>query len=214
MWNQGYLDNRQMAGAFQLLRSRDLIWSRIVNQYLLGRPAPMNDLIAWNSDATRMPSRMQTEYLRSLFLHNELFAGQYKVQGKPVALSDIDLPIFMVATESDHVAPWRSVYKLNLVVDTDVTFLLTNGGHNAGIVSEPGHPGRHFRASRWLHGDKYVDPDTWFGRMRVADGSWWPAWSDWLQSNSEGMAAPPTMGAQEDGYPPLDVAPGTYVLER
>ncbi|RJG06803.1 alpha/beta fold hydrolase [Noviherbaspirillum cavernae] len=214
MWDQGYLDNRQMAGAFQLLRSHDLIWSRIINQYLMGRPAPMNDLMAWNADATRMPYRMQSEYLRSLFLNNDLYAGRYKVRGRPVALSDIDLPIFVVATESDHVAPWRSVYKINVIVDADLTFLLTNGGHNAGIVSEPGHEGRHFRVSRWLHGDKYVDPDRWFLGTPAVEGSWWPVWADWLASNSEGWVAPPAMGAADKGYPPLGPAPGSYVLER
>jgi polyhydroxyalkanoate synthase len=214
MWDQGYLDNRQMAGAFQLLRSHDLIWSRIVNQYLLGRHAPMTDLLAWNADATRMPFKMQSEYLRSLFLNNDLFSGRYKVQGRPISLSDIRAPMFVVATEADHVAPWHSVYKINLVADTNVTFLLTNGGHNAGIVSEPGHKGRHFRLSHWLYGGKYIDADNWYANTPCVDGSWWPAWADWLAQKSSGRVAPPPMGAPERGYRPLGPAPGRYVLER
>jgi polyhydroxyalkanoate synthase len=214
MWDQGFLDNRQMAGAFQLLRSHDLIWSRIVNQYMMGRHAPMTDLLAWNADATRMPFKMQSEYLRSLFLNNDLFSGRYKVQGRPVSLSDIRAPMFVVATEADHVAPWHSVYKINLLADTNVTFLLTNGGHNAGIVSEPGHRGRHYRLSHWLHGGKYIDADNWYINTPVVEGSWWPVWADWLEQKSSGRVPPPPMGAPELGYPPLEPAPGRYVLER
>jgi polyhydroxyalkanoate synthase len=214
MWDQGFLDNRQMAGAFQLLRSHDLIWSRIVNQYLLGRQAPMTDLLAWNADATRMPYRMQSEYLRSLFLNNDLFSGRYKVQGRTVSLSDIRSPMFVVATEADHVAPWHSVYKINLIADTNVTFLLGSGGHNAGIVSEPGHRGRHYRLSHWLHGGKYIDADNWYINTPAVEGSWWPVWADWLQEKSSGRAAPPSMGAPRHGLPPLEPAPGRYVLER
>jgi polyhydroxyalkanoate synthase len=214
MWDQGFLDNRQMAGAFQLLRSHDLIWSRIVNQYMMGRRAPMNDLMAWNADATRMPYRMHSEYLRSLFLNNDLVSGRFKVQGRPVALSDITHPIFVVATEADHVAPWHSVYKINLVADTDVTFLLTSGGHNAGIVSEPGHPGRHYRVSHQLHGEKYIDPDSWCLTTPAVNGSWWPVWVEWLERHSSGPTLPPQMGAPGKGYPLLGAAPGRYVLER
>ena len=214
MWNQGYLDNRQIADAFQLLRSNDLIWSRIVQQYLIGQRAPMIDLMAWNADATRMPYRMHSEYLRRLFLNNELFGGRYKVDGTSIVLSDIRVPIFVVTTERDHVAPWRSVYKINLVADTDVTFVLTSGGHNAGIVSEPGHKGRYFRIAQRLAGENYVDPNTWYTATPVTDGSWWLAWVDWLADKSDANVQPPGMGAPQKGYPPLGVAPGSYVLER
>jgi polyhydroxyalkanoate synthase len=210
MWSQGYLDNRQMAGAFQLLRSRDLIWSRIVNHYLLGLRAPINDLMAWNADATRMPYRMQSEYLRRLFLDNDLFAGRYRVDGRPLALGDIRVPSFVVATEADHVAPWRSVYKLNLAVNSDMTFLLTSGGHNAGICSEPGHPRRHFRSSLLPNSENYIDPDRWCQHTPEQAGSWWPCWADWL---AQGQAQRPAVPVKSDDID-LPAAPGEYVLMR
>jgi polyhydroxyalkanoate synthase len=216
MWDQGYLDTKQMAGVFQILRSNDLIWSRMVQEYLMGQHALMidMDLMAWNADTTRMPYRMHSEYLRRLFLNNDLFEGRYQVDGRPVVLSDIRAPIFAVTTEADDVAPWRSVYKINLVSDTDVTFLLTSGGHNAGIVSEPGHKHRHFRISHRPSGETYIDPDTWYLSNPSAEGSWWPVWAEWLESKSTGRATPPPFGAPEKGYPPLGAAPGRYVFER
>lgn len=164
MWDQGYQDTKQMAGAFQLLRSNDLIWSRVAHEYLMGERTPMNNLMAWNADATRMPYRMHSEYLRRLFLKNDLAEGRYLVKGNAVAISDIRVPLFVVGTERDHVATWRSVYKFNLLSDTDVTFVLTNGGHNAGIVSEPGHPHRHYRVREKNQGRPLYRPRSLDGR--------------------------------------------------
>ncbi|EGF30398.1 Polyhydroxyalkanoic acid synthase [Oxalobacteraceae bacterium IMCC9480] len=209
MWVQGTLDNRQMAGAFRLLRSNDLVWSALVDNYLMGQRAPMNDMMAWNADTTRMPYRMHSEYLRSFFLGNDLFEGRYRVGGAVVSLTDIRVPMCAVGTETDHVAPWRSVYKIALLADTDVCFLLASGGHNAGIVSEPGHPGRHYRIAQH-HPDKpYVSPDEWLAANPQQQGSWWPAWSDWLAQQSSGRRAPPVCHTGA-----LGKAPGRYVLER
>jgi polyhydroxyalkanoate synthase len=213
MWYHGYLDAKQMAGAFQLLHSNDLIWSRLVHDYLVGERDPMIDLMAWNADTTRMPYRMHSEYLRKLFLNNDLAEGRYEVDNMPIALSDIRVPIFAVGTEKDHVAPWRSVYKIHLLVDTDVTFVLTTGGHNAGVVNEPGHPRRAYQKATKRESEKYIDPETWQAVIPKHDGSWWPAWQDWLVEHSSGRIPPPSLGASERGYPPLDDAPGTYILQ-
>jgi polyhydroxyalkanoate synthase len=209
MWQQGYLDAQQMSGAFQLLRSNDLVWSKLVHDYLMGERRPMTDLMAWNADSTRMPYRMHSEYLRQLFLDNDLAEGRYRVGDQPIALTDIRAPVFAVGTERDHVAPWRSVYKLHLFLDTDVTFLLTSGGHNVGIVSEPGVPGRHYRVRTKAEPGIYADPDTWVRETAVKPGSWWPEWCGWLSQHSgemtsvdEARAAPAALGN----------APGTYVL--
>jgi polyhydroxyalkanoate synthase subunit PhaC len=212
MWEQGYLDSRQMAGAFQLLRSSDLIWSRMVRQYLMGQRAPMSDLMAWNADATRLPYRMHSEYLRRLFLENDLAEGRYLVDGRPVALSDIRVPIFAVGTVWDHVAPWRSVHKIHLLTDADVTFALTSGGHNAGIVSAPGHDARGYQIAHRPEDGRYVDPDTWVATAPRVEGSWWPAWTTWLTAHSGAAEPPPPLGAGERGYPLLGDAPGRYVL--
>jgi polyhydroxyalkanoate synthase len=212
MWEQGYLDARQMAGAFQLLRSNDLIWSQVVREYLKGERPPLSDLMAWNADATRMPYRMHSEYLRRLFLGNDLAEGRYAVDGRPVALSDVRMPMFVVATLRDHVAPWRSVHKLHLLTEADLTFVLTAGGHNVGIVNPPGMASRSYQMSRRSADGRYVDPESWMAVTPRATGSWWPAWGAWLTEHSPLSAQPPAMGAPEKGYPPLADAPGFYVL--
>lgn len=214
MWHRGVLDTHQMSGAFQMLRSNDLVWSRMVREYLLGERRPPMDLMAWNADQTRMPYRMHTQYLRKLFLNNDLAAGRYQVDGRPVAVNDIHVPIFAIGTVKDHVAPWQSVYKINLLTKShEVTFLLTTGGHNAGIVSEPGHPRRSYQMGTNQCHQAYVDPDTWQATAERREGSWWPAWEAWLTGQSSGAVAPPGMGAPRAGYPPLEKAPGTYVFQ-
>ena len=213
MWSQGYLDTTQMAGSFQMLRSSDLIWSRMMRDYLMGERTPMNDLMAWNADATRMPYRMHSEYLRNLYLRNALAEGHYKVDGKSVAVENVTTPWFVVGTETDHVAPWKSVYKIHLLADSEVTFVLTSGGHNAGIVSEPGHPRRHYRWALHPGGRPYTDPDHWVPLAQAEQGSWWPRWARWLAAKGSGeQTDPPACGSVD--HPPLANAPGEYVLQR
>ncbi len=214
MSDQGYLDARQMAGAFQILRSNDLIWSRIVRDYLMGERGSKFDLMAWNADATRMPYRMHSDYLRKLFLDNELAHGKYLVGDRPIALADIRTPIFAVGTDADHVAPWRSVFKIDLLTNADVTFVLTSGGHNAGVVSEPGHAGRHYRIRTQLKNDRHIDADSWLAATNEIEGSWWPEWSRWLAERSGERVNPPPLGAPGTAFAPLCAAPGDYVLGK
>ena len=209
MWQRGFLDTTQMAGAFQLLRSNDLIWSRVSRDYLMGERAPPSDLMAWNADATRLPYRMHSEYLRKLFLHNDLAEGRYLVGGKPIALSDIHVPMFVVGTVRDHVAPWKSVYKIHYQVDADVTFLLTTGGHNAGVVAPPSEAGHSYQVMTKPAETPYVGPDQWLKLAPKHEGSWWPEWTRWLDARSGEPCEPPRMGCA-DGKE-LPDAPGDYV---
>ena len=182
MWDKGYLDGKQMAASFQMLNSRDLIWSRRVR-----------------------------EYLRRLYLNNDLAEGRYQVGGRPVAIADIEVPMLIVGTVRDHVAPWPSVYKMHLLSDAELTFVLTSGGHNAGVVSEPGHPRRSYQIATRSVGARYVDPQTWRAETPLNEGSWWPAWQQWLARRSTGRVAPPAMSGTQ---PQLGDAPGTYVAMR
>lgn len=214
MWEKGYLDGTQMAWAFSMLHSNDLIWSRMIHDYLLGKRRSINDLMAWDYDTTRLPYRMHSEYLHDLFLNNDLVQGHYKVGKKKIALSDIKIPIFAVGTVKDHVSPWRSVYKLQLFTNTDVTFVLTSGGHNAGIVSEPGHKNRTYQINTRKKGDRYISPDTWVEKTEKHEGSWWPEWHQWLADQSIEKMAPPEIGNPKKDYLILCDAPGTYVFQK
>jgi len=207
MWEDGFLDTKQMAGAFQLLRSNDLVWSYALKAYLLGEREPMSDLMAWNADATRMPYRMHSQYLRRLFLDNDLAEGRFHADGRAVALHDIRVPIFAVGAQRDHVAPWRSTHKIHLLTDAEVTYLLASGGHNAGIIAEPGHRAARFQVLTKRADERYSDPDEWASLAPTKEGSWWVEWVSWLVERSGEPVPPPPMG------PALCDAPGTYVLQ-
>jgi len=213
MWERGVLDTTQMAGAFQLLRSNDLIWSRVSRDYLMGERAPPSDLMAWNADATRLPYRMHSEYLRKLFLNNDLAEGRYLVGGKPIALSDIHTPMFVVGTVRDHVAPWRSAYKIHYQVDADVTFLLASGGHNAGILAPPGDQGHSYQVNIKKADAPYIGPDEWRKTAPLVEGSWWPEWTSWLTAQCGKPCEPPRMGPERVAGEGLPDAPGTYIRQ-
>ncbi|WP_043920664.1 PHA/PHB synthase family protein [Jannaschia aquimarina] len=213
MWDQGYLDRPQMTRTFASIRAEDLIYSRATNRYFLGREDLATDLGVWNGDTTRMPARMHSEYLRGLFLENRLTAGRFAVEGRVIALKDISVPLFVVGTETDHIAPWRSVYKIRLFTDCDLTFVLTSGGHNGGILSEPGHPRRHYRIDRREPDSLYVDPDSWIASREEREGSWWPSMAEWLACRSGARRTPPAIPTLRGSGRKRLNAPGTYVLE-
>ena len=214
MQRDGVLRSENMAAAFALLRASDLIWAPAINQYVRGQRAPLNDLMSWNSDGTRMPCRMHGEYLTRLYLRNELSTGQFTVEGAAVDLGAITVPMFVVGTETDHVAPWHSVFKTGALARSgDYTFLLTSGGHNAGIVSGPVNAKRRHSLRHWDNAAAAAaTPADYLASCEQRTGSWWPTWQQWLAAHSatERVPAPP-MGNAAAGYAPLGEAPGDYV---
>jgi polyhydroxyalkanoate synthase len=216
MWKNGVLESRQMGGAFQLLRTYDLLWAPSVQSYLKGERLGVNDLMAWNADGTRMAYRMHTDYLHQLYLDNDLAEGRYVALGETLDLAAIEAPMFVVGTETDHVAPWRSVYKVGkLVRSRDYTFCLTSGGHNAGIISGPQHPKRRHRVLTMRAGARLPSAEQYLERVEPAQGSWWPTFAAWLaEHSSPARVAPPRMGAPGKGLKPLCDAPGEYVRAK
>lgn len=214
MWQQGYLDEKKMTQTFNMLQSTNLIWSRIIHNYLLGMRRPMTDLMVWNADTTRMPYKMHSEYLRNLFLNNDLSQGHFVVNKKRILLRNINVPIFAVATEKDHISPWKSVYKLYHFTKSPITFVLTSGGHNAGIVSEPGHKGRTYKMMLHQKGEMHSSPEIWYETASQYKGSWWPAWEKWLVKLSAAKTKPPKIGNPNEVDNILCDAPGTYVFEK
>lgn len=215
MAERGYLDGRQMAGAFQLINSRDLVWSKLVHEYLMGAGTPMTAMRAWNADATRMPARMHSEYLRRLYLHNELAEGSFRAQGQVVDLQHVRVPMYVLATGRDHVSPWQSVYKVLRLVDAPTRFVLASGTHNAGVVSPPSGPAAHPDAS-YRHADHApraapAEPQAWLDQAASSPGSWWTDWHAWLQQHGSRTVRARTIDA-----PAIDgavlAAPGAYVF--
>jgi polyhydroxyalkanoate synthase len=211
---QGYLAGEQMAGSFQFLHSRDLVWTRRMREYLMGEREQLTDLTAWNADTTRLPARMHHEYLSALYLHNALATSTYRVnangKASAVSLADLRLPVFLVGTERDHISPWRSVYKLHHLCDSEITFVLAAGGHNAGIVSEPGHANRYYQIACRAEHSPWLSADVWQQQAPRHEGSWWPAWHRWLAAYSSKPVAAKAIPAQAT----LGDAPGRYVMQR
>jgi len=208
---RGFLTGRQMAGSFQFIRSRELIWSGHTHRWLLGEEELSSDLMLWNADVTRLPAVMHSQYLGSCYLRNDLAEGRYLFHGQPISLRDIHLPVFGVGTLKDHVAPWRSCYKMHRLVSGEVTFALTSGGHNAGIVSEPGHGGRRYRLLTTRPGQPWRSPDEWQESAPCHEGSWWTAWDEWLRAHSSGRRVPARMPPEDAALGP---APGCNVRVR
>ena len=215
MAEKGYLTGRDMGDTFNMLRANDLIWSVAVNRYLLGKDAPAFDLLYWNQDATRMPLKMHSFYLREMYLANKLVEpGAIVMNDVPIDLGDIHNDCYIVATQDDHIAPWRSVYRLTQSVRGKTRFRLGHSGHIAGIVNPPGNkkPGFWYGREGTEATINPPDPEVWRETAPKHDGSWWNDWSAWLAERSGELVASRTAGSL-DAYPAIVDAPGAYVLE-
>ncbi len=209
MNERGYLDGRQMATTFNMLRANDLIWSFVVNNYLLGKDPFPFDLLYWNSDSTRMPAVMHSFYLRKFYQENKLIEpGGITLAGVPIDLRKVAVPAFLVSAKEDHIAPWKSTYAATQIYSGPVTFCLAASGHIAGIVNPPAAN----KYCYWTNAKTPKDPDAWFESSKQNDGSWWPAWAKWVSKFGEGKVP-----AREPGggkVTPLEDAPGSYVAKR
>ena len=213
MAQTGYLTSDQMSGAFQLLRSYDLIWSRMIDEYLLGDRRAMTDLMAWNADGTRLPAKMHSQYLRRLYLNNDLSAGVIPSRVARFSGRHRCTGVLRRHCLGSYCALALG-FKLHLLSSAELTFVLTTGGHNGGIVSEPGRGNRQYQIHTRAAGDGYMAPDEWQATMQTHPDSWWPAWSAWLRKRSGDVVAPPLIGAESSGYPTVCDAQGNmYATE-
>jgi polyhydroxyalkanoate synthase len=204
----GYLDGRNMAATFNMLRANDLLWHFVVHNYLLGKEPPAFDLLYWNSDGTRVPHKVHSFLLRELFLKDGLKEpNAIQIRGVGIDTRRIASPTYAVACESDHIVPWRGASTIRHLMGGPVRFVLAESGHIAGIINPPAGKKRAY----WTNGDDVEDPDVWLSGATKHDGSWWVDWVPWLVQHAGDLGEPPPMGGE--AYPPLIDAPGTYVLE-
>ena len=210
MAEKGFLDGKEMAMAFRLLRSNSLIWHYVVHGYLYGEAPPPFDILFWNMDTTRMPAKMHTWYLRNLYLDNKLIRKDaLEVAGQPLDLSRIAQPVYAVAAADDHIAPWKQTFRINNLVSGPKRYVLSSSGHILGIVNPVVHPPKR---EYWVGGaERHDSADEWRERAEHRAGSWWEDWMDWLKPQSGPLGKPPASGSKT--YPALADAPGTYVLE-
>ncbi|WP_284155304.1 PHA/PHB synthase family protein [Sulfuricystis multivorans] len=207
---RGYLDGKEMAAAFRLLRSNSLIWHYVVHGYLYGETPPPFDVLYWNMDTTRMPARMHAWYLRNLYLDNQLIKKDaLTLAGQPLDLTRIVQPVYAVAAADDHIAPWRQAYRLMNYVSGPKRFVLSSSGHILGIVNPPVHPPK--REYRVGAAERHDNPDVWQERAEAQPGSWWQDWVTWLRVHSGALVKPGPVASR--AHPALADAPGTYVLE-
>jgi polyhydroxyalkanoate synthase subunit PhaC len=207
MERRGYLEGSEMAGTFDSLRANDLIWNYVVSNWLMGQKPPAFDILAWNADNTRMPATMHSLYLRACYLDNALATGQLELAGRVLSLGDVTTDTYILAAKEDHIAPWRSSYRSTQLLKGDIRFVLTSAGHIAGIVNPPGPKARH-----WTNPALGPDADLWLAGAESRQGSWWEDWASWIEGRAGKRRPVPAMGSSR--YPPLEDAPGTYVLEK
>jgi polyhydroxyalkanoate synthase len=208
MMERGYLDDRKMANMFNLLRSSDLIWANVINNYLLGQKPPAIDMLYWNSDGARMARDAHSFYIRNTYLENNLVKpGKVELMGRPIDLGRITGDVYAVGAEKDHIVPWKSAWKISKLANTNSTrFTLAASGHIAGMISPPA------KAKGYLTGEgRYETAEEWREHATEHEGSWWEDWRGWLEQRSGEQTDPPRVGS--DRYPPIEDAPGTYVRE-
>jgi len=209
MMQRGYLDSREMANMFNLLRANDLIWSNVVNNYLLGQKPPAFDLLYWNSDGTRMTPTAHSWYLRNTYIENNLIVpGKVELKGEKLDLGKIKQDIYAVGAEADHIVPWQSAWRIGQVAGGKVRYVRASSGHIAGIINPPGGKGKYWTAES----GKEASPDAWLSNATEHNGSWWTDWKDWLAAHSGDRVRLPPLGNEK--HPPLADAPGTYVMEK
>jgi polyhydroxyalkanoate synthase len=204
----GYLEGTSMANTFNMLRSNDLIWSYVVNNYLLGKDPARFDILYWNADATRMPKNLHMAYLRECYLNNNLSQGKMKLDGETLDLADVKVPVFLQSGREDHIAPYGSVYKASHLYGGPVTFMLAGSGHIAGVINPPSAN----KYMYWTNDDVSGDVDAWLSTAKEHPGSWWPYWEEWLRqrSGTKVKARIPGSGKLEV----IEDAPGSYVKVR
>ncbi len=204
MAEKGFLEGSNMATTFDLLRANDLIFNYVVSNWLMGQDPPAFDLLAWNADSTRMPAAMHSFYLRSLYMKNELARGELEIAGERLTLSDIKNDTYVVSAINDHIVPWPAAYQATHLLSGDVRYILSSGGHIAGIVNPPSPKAWYETAER-----NPVEASAWRESATKHNGSWWEDWAAWGAERAGALAAPPPMGS--DGHPAVGDAPGEYV---
>jgi polyhydroxyalkanoate synthase len=209
MAERGYLEGSEMANTFNLLRANDLIWSFVVNNYLLGKDPFPFDLLFWNSDATRMPAKMHTFYLRNMYIKNLLTKpGSFTLAGEPIDVTSVKVPACFVSTIEDHIAPWKSTYMGAKLLGGPVNFLLAGSGHIAGVVNPPSAN----KYGHWTNDQLPATADEWLASAQQHDGSWWNTWNAWVTpfGGDKVPARVPGTGKLKA----LEDAPGSYVKLR
>jgi polyhydroxyalkanoate synthase len=205
----GYLDGRNMAATFNMLRANDLLWNYVVHNYLLGQEPPSFDLLYWNNDGTRVPGKVHSFLLQEFFLENKLKdPGGIQIKGRDIDLGQISTPTYVVTADRDHIVPWRGGFMVRQLQGGPVRFVLTGGGHIAGVISPPAK-----KRGYWINEENESDPDAWLAGATKHESSWWLDWVPWLQERSGEQISPPA-AAGNDAFKPIMDAPGTYVLEK
>jgi len=207
MQEKGYLDGTRMATAFNMLRSGDLIWPYVVNNYMRGKDPMPFDLLYWNADSTRMTAANHSFYLRNCYLENNLSAGRMELAGRTISLTDISIPIYNLAAREDHIAPARSVFTGCKFFGGDVEYVMAGSGHIAGVVNPP-HLNKY---QHWTGGKPVGDFDQWVAEAKETPGSWWPHWQKWIERQDDTRVDARVPGQRTE---PLGDAPGTYVQVR